>query len=199
MLELIYPIKDFQEASSGEDLPLIDETGLVIGRASRVFCHSGSMALHPVVHLHLFNGCGQLYLQKRSMKKDIQPGKWDTAVGGHVDYGEKIREALLREAYEELALTNFRIEPLFHYLWRSPVEVEMVCAFATCYEGPISPDMEEVSDGRFWSLSELQAGLGCHRFTPQFEQELPRLYESAVGKRLFKTEPDKERISTNIV
>lgn len=188
MFELIYPRVDFPECQSREDLPLIDGTGTVIGRASRVSCHSGSMNLHPVVHLHLFNNCGQLYLQKRSMKKDVQPGKWDTAVGGHVDYGEKIREALFREAREELGLTGLRPEPLFHYVWHSPIESEMVCAFAATYDGAIFPDMEEVSEGRFWSLSELQAGLGFNLFTPQFEQELPRLLGSATGRRLFKTE-----------
>lgn len=40
------------------------------------------MLLHPVVHLHLFNSRGELYLQKRPEWKDIQPGRWDTAVGG---------------------------------------------------------------------------------------------------------------------
>lgn len=125
------------------------------------------------------------------MKKDIQPGKWDTAVGGHVDYGEKVLEALLREAYEELGLTGLRVEPLFHYLWYSPREHEMVCAFASCYNGKISPDKEEVSEGRFWSLRELQSEVGRHLFTPQFEQELPKLQESAVGRRLFKTEVNR--------
>lgn len=188
MLELIYPQEDLPESRDGEDLPLIDETGHVTGRASRVFCHSGSMAPHPVVHLHLFNDQGQLYLQKRSMKKDIQPGKWDTAVGGHVDYGEQIAEALAREAHEELGLMNLRLQPLFHYVWRSSVEQEMVCAFATCYDGAISPDREEVSDGRFWSLKDLQAGLGGHLFTPQFKQEFPKLLGSPIGRRFFKIE-----------
>ena len=55
------------------------------------------MLLHPVVHLHLFNSRGELYLQKRPEWKDIQPGRWDTAVGGHVDYGETVDEALRRE------------------------------------------------------------------------------------------------------
>ena len=52
------------------------------------------MLLHPVVHLHLFNSRGELYLQKRPEWKDIQPGRWDTAVGGHVDYGETVDEKL---------------------------------------------------------------------------------------------------------
>ncbi|MBO7626585.1 MAG: NUDIX domain-containing protein, partial [Paludibacteraceae bacterium] len=90
-----------------ELFPIIDEDGNVIGKATRRECHSGSMLLHPVVHLHVFNSKGELYLQKRSLSKDIQPGKWDTAVGGHVDYGEEIETALRREAREELGITEY--------------------------------------------------------------------------------------------
>ena len=68
-----------------EWFPLVDEEGNVIGKATRIECHSGSKLLHPVIHLHIFNSAGDLLLQKRSMRKDIQPGKWDPAVGGHVE------------------------------------------------------------------------------------------------------------------
>ena len=77
-----------QKKMKEEWFPLVNEEGETIGKATRRECHSGSKQLHPVIHLHIFNDAGELYLQKRSMNKDIQPGKWDTAVGGHIDYGE---------------------------------------------------------------------------------------------------------------
>ena len=82
--------------------PVIDEQGRVVGSATRGECHGGSKLLHPVVHLHVFNSQDDVYLQRRPEWKDIQPGKWDTAVGGHIDYGETPEQALQREVREEL-------------------------------------------------------------------------------------------------
>lgn len=59
-----------------ERFPVVDATGKVLGCATRGECHSGSHLLHPVVHLHVFNSKGEVYLQKRPEWKDIQPGKW---------------------------------------------------------------------------------------------------------------------------
>ncbi len=69
-------------------------------------------SLHPVVHLHVFNSRGDLYLQHRPAWKDIQPDKWDTACGGHVDLGESVSQALHREVREELGITDFEPESL---------------------------------------------------------------------------------------
>ena len=183
MFELQYPstLAPMQPADAdlalAEVFPLIDEQGHVIGRAARKYCHGGSMALHPVVHLHVFDRQGRLYLQKRSMKKDIAPGLWDTSVGGHVDYGESLLEAVKREAREELGVdseqltVNSGLRLLFQYIWQSSREREVVTAFAITYEGELHPDHDEVDEGRFWTLDELRANLGKGVFTEQFEQE----------------------------
>lgn len=159
-----------------EWFPLVDEAGKTIGKASRQECHSGSKLLHPVVHLHVFNEAGELFLQKRSMKKDIQPGKWDTSVGGHIDYGETVEEALRREVREELGITDFTPVFMGSYVFESDVEKELVNTFRTVYTGVIKPDTEELDGGRFWKIEEIKAALGKNLFTPNFETEFSRLF-----------------------
>ena len=159
-----------------EWFPLVNEMGETIGKATRKECHSGSKQLHPVIHLHIFNDAGELYLQKRSMTKDIQPGKWDTAVGGHIDYGETVEEALRREVREELGITAFTPQFITRYVFESAIEKELVNTFRTIYNGEITPDTEELDGGRFWSLEEIKSNLGQNVFTPNFEQEFKRLF-----------------------
>ena len=128
--------------NSNEQFPIVDECGNIVGAATRGECHSGSKLLHPVVHLHLLNSKGELYLQRRPMWKDIQPGKWDTAVGGHVDFGESIFMALTREVGEELGITDFTPEQITHYVFESARERELVFVFKTVYDGVVTRIMD---------------------------------------------------------
>lgn len=156
-----------------ELLPVVDEAGNITGAATRGECHDGSKRLHPVVHLHVFNSRGELYLQKRPAWKDIQPGRWDTAVGGHVDLGESVHTALRREAREELGITGFTPEPLGSYVFESERERELVYTFRTVHDGDIRPS-DELDGGRFWPVEEIRTRMGEGVFTPNFESELRR-------------------------
>ncbi len=158
-----------------EMFPVVDEDGQILSAATRGECHGGSRLLHPVVHLHVFNSQGALYLQRRPEWKDIQPGKWDTAVGGHVALGENIEAALRREAREELGLTDFAPELLTQYIFESERECELVFAHRCTYDGPLTPSAE-TDGGRFWTPEELRDGMGQGLFTPNFEQEYHRLF-----------------------
>ena len=159
-----------------ELFPLVDEEGTVTGCATRGECHGGSRLLHPVVHLHVFNSQGELYLQQRPEWKDIQPGKWDTAVGGHVDYGEQWNAALVREASEELGITDYTPEHLGKYVFDSKRERELVYVNRTTYDGAINPSKRELSGGRFWSMEEIHDAIGKGILTPNFESEFQRFF-----------------------
>lgn len=158
-----------------EMLPLVDDEGNVTGSATRGECHNGSMLLHPVVHLHIFNSQGELYLQHRPAWKDIQPDRWDTAVGGHIDLGETVEAALRREVHEEVGLEDFTPQFLTRYVHRSDREAELVHAYRTTTDQQLHPS-EELDGGRFFTPEEIISRLGTGFFTPNFEAEWLRLF-----------------------
>lgn len=160
-----------------EMFPVVDEQGNITGAATRGECHGGSMLLHPVVHLHVFNAGGELYLQKRPEWKDIQPGRWDTAVGGHIDLGENVEMALRRETLEELGIdiAGASVERLDTYVFTSERERELVYAHRLTWDAALSPSAE-TDGGRFFSREEILEQMGKGFFTPNFESEYQRLF-----------------------
>lgn len=161
-----------------ERFQLVDGEGRPTGSAPRSQCHGDPSLVHAVVHLQIRDRSGRLYLQQRSPRKDLYPGYWDTAVGGHVQAGEPVLLALAREAREELGIRAGGARPLFTYLHGSEVETEFVHAFGWVGDGPFRPDPEEISDGRFFTRQEIEARLGSGFFTPNFEREYRLLLEA---------------------
>lgn len=192
-MELVYPfdiapvIPSLTVETSGtvvpgaEWFPIVEPSGIVVGRSTREYCHSGAKPLHPVIHIHIIDRYGRIYLQKRSMRKDIQPGKWDTAVGGHVSYGESIREAVYREAYEELRFVDFHPIFLETYEFESSVERELVNVFAAVGSFDLQPDLDEVDEGRWWPVEEVDSNIGHGCFTPNFESEFQMIRKSLLA------------------
>lgn len=156
---------------SEEVFPLVDKNGNIIGQATRSYCHGGSMLLHPVVHLHVFNTKGELYLQKRSSKKEIFPNLWDSSVGGHIDLGETPEIAVMREALEELGLTAFTPHFILKHIIETHFEKELTYCYYTISDRKLRPDKDEVSDGRFWTIDEVNDTLNKGIFTPNFETD----------------------------
>ncbi len=161
--------------ASEEQLPLVNEEGQVVGKAPRSVCHNGQKLLHPVVHLHVLNKNGAIYLQKRPANKLVQPDKWDTAVGGHISFGEDLQISLQREAWEEIGLKNFSAKLVRKYVWESEIERELVYVFVTHDYQTIHLHSDEVEEGRFWTKSQIEKNLGQGVFTPNFEHEFKLL------------------------
>lgn len=157
-----------------EMLDVINLQGRVIGRASRRECHQNPGLLHRVVHVLVENRAGGLYLQKRAAGKDIQPGKWDTSVGGHLLPGETPLAAARRELSEELGIVGGDLEHLYHYTHSNCRESEWVDTFRMRWSGIIRPNPDEIEEGRWWEAQEIEAALSSRRLTPNFADEFKR-------------------------
>ncbi len=168
---------------AGEEwFDIVDPEGRVRGRAPRSLCHSRKGLLHPVVHLHILDGHDRLFLQKRSPAKQIQPGKWDTAVGGHVRSGEGIEAALNRETIEETGLEGLKAVPVARYVWESDVESELVHMFVARSSRQPCVDPQESSAGKFWRIARIREAVGKGILTPNFEFEFAILLQRLFGE-----------------
>lgn len=155
----------------GEKFPVVEPSGEVVGITTRRLAHGGTRLLHPTVHLHVLRRDGMLYLQRRALTKRNYPGFWDSSVGGHVDFGEHILDALFRETEEEIGLTEFHPIALKTYVYSCPRECELVSVFACVGNFELHPDPVEIAEGRWWSFKEIEDNLGKSVFTPNFEEE----------------------------
>lgn len=171
LVELIRNKAKQKSVQNEEWLPLVNEKGQITGKAPRSAVHSGNKLLHPVVHLQVINRNKTILLQKRPHTKKIQPGKWDTAVGGHISLGESLENSLKREAFEELGLKNFSAKLQTVFQWESDAERELVYLFVTFNSTNYKVNTSEVDDARYWTKNQIEKQLGQGTFTPTFEKE----------------------------
>jgi isopentenyl-diphosphate delta-isomerase type 1 len=157
-----------------EILEIVDKDGKTVGTAPRSEIHGNPSMLHKVVHVLVFNENGELLLQKRSMNKDVAPGKWDTSVGGHVPNGENLITAAIREMEEELGITSDNIKPLYSYIHSNHYESELVFTHSCIHNGPFSFNKEEIDEVRFWNMEEIKNAIGTGLLSDNFESEINR-------------------------
>ena len=138
---------------------------------ARKLVHGNPALIHRSVHVMVISPDGKLLLQKRSMRKDVQPGMWDTSVGGHVGFGQSYEEAARREAEEELGLRPDPLIFLYPSRIRNAVESENIHTFLHVSSGPFRPEPGEIDELRFWTKDQIRRDLGAGIFTSNFEEE----------------------------
>lgn len=134
---------------SEELLDVVDENDVVIAVKKRGEIHAEGL-MHRAVHILLFNSKGELFLQKRSMSKDEQPGKWDSSAAGHVDSGEEYLDCARREIAEELGIVIDRpLRPLFKLPASALTGNEHCMVYRYCHDGPLDLQDDEIDDGEW--------------------------------------------------
>jgi isopentenyl-diphosphate delta-isomerase type 1 len=148
---------------------VVDENDAVTGRALRSEVHARRM-LHRAVHILVFNAKGEIFLQKRSMKKDQCPGMWGTSSAGHVDSGEEYDHAARREFREELGIEAPPLQRLFKVAPSRETGYEHLWIYTCQKDGPFKLDMEEIDYGEWVQPAELDRRLQedplCKEHTP---------------------------------
>ncbi len=157
-----------------ELLEIVDKQGKSLGVAPRSSIHGNPSLLHKVVHVLVFNSTGELLLQKRSMSKDVAPGKWDTSVGGHVSAAEAISLAVYREMKEELGIDTVEPGFLYSYIHSNTYESELVFTHSCIHDGPFSFNAGEIDAVKFWRIEEIKKALGTDVLSDHFEAEFEK-------------------------
>ncbi len=167
-----------------ETFEIVNEQGEFLGYATRRECHGNPSLIHQTVHVLVFDKNSNLWMQKRSPEKDIQPGKWDTSVGGHMAVGETPVESALREMKEEIGLdlNTDELKFCYTYLMRNEIESELVRTYYCVIDNnvKINFNREEITEGMFWDRRDIESALGRNIFTPNFEEEWMRFKQTKI-------------------
>lgn len=144
------------EIMTEEIFDVVNERDEVIDRQPRKVVHARGL-LHRAVHVLVFNRRGEVFLQKRSMKKDKHPGVWDSSASGHVDSGEHYDATAVREVREEIGLdlkatgASLPLQKLFKIDACAETDAEFVWVYRCSSEGPFQLHPDEIERGGWFA------------------------------------------------
>lgn len=150
----------------------VDENDRIIGPRPRGELHRLGLR-HRSVHILVFNTAGELFLQKRSRRKDISPGLWDTSAAGHVDFGEDYDDSAVRELGEELGLyPPLSLDRLGKLAATATTGWEFVQVYRLVTDAPIRLNQDEIETGRWLSEVSVDEWIvrADHELTRSFMQ-----------------------------
>jgi isopentenyldiphosphate isomerase len=138
-----------------EIFDVVNDRDEVIDRRPRSEVHRLGLK-HRATHVLVFNSRGEVFLQKRSMNKDRQPGVWDSSASGHLDSGENYDNCAVRELREELGLAGTQpLERLFKVEACAETDQEFVWVYRGEYEGPFTLHPDEIDEGGWFTPAEV--------------------------------------------
>ncbi|MCX6579337.1 MAG: isopentenyl-diphosphate Delta-isomerase [Candidatus Aminicenantes bacterium] len=169
---------------SGDLLILVDGEDDIKGYLDKVECHRGEGVLHRAFSIFIFNGGGQLLLQRRSAAKPLWPLFWSNSVCSHPRKGEEYGEAAARRLKEEMGIET-SLHFLFRFQYRAVYESvgsenELCSVFIGKSDGPVVVDPGEIAQWRFIEPGELDKELRARPqdYTPWFKMEWMRIREN---------------------
>jgi isopentenyl-diphosphate delta-isomerase type 1 len=171
-------------AEAQEIFDVVDETDHVVGMATRADVHARKLR-HRAVHVFLFNGSGELFVQRRSASKDTFPRHYDSSASGHLNRGEDYDQCARRELQEELGL----VVPANHFRKHFKIEAcedtgwEFVWVYSVTSDERPEINLHELESGEFWTPSRATLLLAAH--PGQFARSFVRVFGEFDRRRLF--------------
>ncbi len=150
-----HPLKAVAQRDD-EMFDVVDESNVVIRQEKRSVVHAAGLR-HRAVHILVLNAKGEIFLQKRSHLKDACPDLWDSSAAGHLDAGESYEACAIRELDEELGIKDGKVRKIGGISAREETGWEFVELFESSHDGPFDYPASEISGGRFFSPTELEA------------------------------------------
>jgi len=130
---------------------VVNERDEVIAQRTRGEVHSLKL-LHRAMHVLVFNRRGEVFLQKRSLKKDSHPGAWDSSASGHPDSGEDYDACAVRELAEEIGLAVAAPPArLFKIDACAGTDQEFVWVYRRESDGPFELHPDEIERGEWFA------------------------------------------------
>jgi len=157
-----------------ELVEIVDRENNSLGAVTRAIMRQQNL-IHRACYILVFNRKGELFVQKRTMTKDIYPGYWDLAAGGVVLAGESYMESAVRELQEELGVNGVRLRHLFDQYYEDAQSRVWGRIYSCTSEGPFTLQAEEIAYGRFIALADIHTLHQSEPVTPDGLALLSRL------------------------
>lgn len=170
----IESIEFIESIGSIERVLVVDDHNHVLGAVPRTQMRVESLC-HRATYTFVFNPQGQLYVQERTLSKDIYPGYFDPATGGVVAEGESYDQAAARELAEELGIVDTPITPHFHFFFRNEGCQVWGRVYSCCYDGPLILQREEVANVIMETPDDVLNNRHHRSYTPDSLVALERL------------------------
>jgi isopentenyldiphosphate isomerase len=148
-----------------EIVAIVDKQNNVIGAVPRREMRAKRL-LHRSTYILVFNSQGALYVQKRTMTKDVFPGYFDPATGGVVLTGESYEVSAVRELEEEMGIRDVPLHSLFDFYFEDEHARVWGRAFSCTYDGKIVPQVEEVAYVEMMTTDDILRRAETEQFTP---------------------------------
>jgi len=158
-----------------ELVAIVDRENNVTGAVTRREMRAQGLT-HRATYIAIFNSQGQLYVQRRTMTKDVYPGLFDPVAGGVVQAGESYEVSAVRELAEEMGITGVEMTPQFDFYFEDGAGKVWGRLFRCSWDGPVVPQPEEVAEVLMFTPEEVLAEPA--RFTPDGYYAIARLLQS---------------------